>query len=413
MKSDLSINFSLNRKFLCQSLTYWRYFAAISFGFIIAQVIVFLFHQQINKSVIQNVSSFLAKNEFTGNPYKTAQAIETLENLGSIRCSELKSTGNQRSFYNSSENPSCHSKFYSSRIKWTTHSLNGQEWEIHTEVILPPGSLFIFWILRFSIVFFGVALMIHYDWRIRKLTYQKNIEIARLEAVKDLARQVAHDIRSPISALNLLAPSVYDGERRVVIQTALKRINDIANDLLKKGHKKNPPNSHLVQLQNSAQNDKDLVDVVPLLNSLILEKRTQFIDKPFLKIDYSIQDELSSVFLNLESSLFCRVISNLINNSVEAIPSSKGTVMVSIRCENNNALISIEDDGIGVPSELLPKLGNEQISLGKNIADSGSGSGLGLYHAKQSVKTWEGNLIIDSKIGIGTKVTIIIPRIKK
>ncbi len=66
-------------------------------------------------------------------------------------------------------------------------------------------------------------------------TYQKNKKLERAEAVGRLAKQVSHDIRSPVGALEMAVKGLRsdDSERLVLIRAATKRINDIANDLLK------------------------------------------------------------------------------------------------------------------------------------------------------------------------------------
>lgn len=100
-----------------------------------------------------------------------------------------------------------------------------------------------------------------------------------------------------------------------------------------------------------------------------------------------------------------RVVSNLINNSAEAIFGS-GTIVVSLeKLEGcNQVQISIQDSGEGIPEEILPLLFKKGKTFGKK-----DGSGLGLYHAKQTVESWGGELFLDSKRNQGTIVKICLP----
>jgi hypothetical protein len=67
--------------------------------------------------------------------------------------------------------------------------------------------------------------------------------------------------------------------------------------------------------------------------------------------------------------------------------------------------ITIEDTGKGISEEVLARLGSRGTSHGK-----ASGSGLGLFHARASVKNWGGNLELRSKVGQGTTVIVTLPK---
>jgi signal transduction histidine kinase len=72
--------------------------------------------------------------------------------------------------------------------------------------------------------------------------------------------------------------------------------------------------------------------------------------------------------------------------------------------------IKIADSGKGIPKLLIDKLGGKGISFGKESHKT-AGSGLGLYHAVTTVKSWGGDLSITSLEGHGTTITIKIPLI--
>jgi len=98
------------------------------------------------------------------------------------------------------------------------------------------------------------------------------------------------------------------------------------------------------------------------------------------------------------------VISNLINNSVQALGDT-GRVTVYLTGRDATIQIVIQDNGKGIPSDVLPKLMQRGETHGKE-----GGSGLGLYHAKTTVESWQGTLSLASTVGVGTTVTLTLPK---
>lgn len=244
---------------------------------------------------------------------------------------------------------------------------------------------------------------------------KEKAEKARVEAISHLTRQVAHDIRSPLSALNLVSSVLVevDEEKRLLIRNAVQRINDIANQLLEKGKEtvgnKSPPVSNsIIQAQNSEIKTELLS---PLIDSIVSEKRIQFREKQNIVIEADINQGYG-LFAKVNSVELQRMISNLLNNSIEALPDFKGQVKVAIRGYRNLVNIIIQDNGKGIPEASLKKLGERGFSHGKNQNESQSGSGLGIYHAKQTTESFEGKFEVLSKEGLGTTITIHLPRVE-
>lgn len=109
------------------------------------------------------------------------------------------------------------------------------------------------------------------------------------------------------------------------------------------------------------------------------------------------------------------MLSNLINNAVEALLEDTGRVDINIHERQNRILIEVKDNGRGIPSEILGKLGTSGVTHGK--VGTESGNGLGFAHAKESIERFGGAIEIASitkgKLECsGTKVTIILPKAK-
>jgi signal transduction histidine kinase len=217
-------------------------------------------------------------------------------------------------------------------------------------------------------------------------------------AIGKMAMQVAHDIRSPLAALDIATRSIsgLQEDHRLIIRNATQRINDIANNLLRQHRKENSD-------ANSAVDSPALL--ISMLDTIISEKRAQYFGR-VLQFDLDVKDGSHTVFVKVNTIEFKRMISNILNNSVEAMPKI-GHVIISLENDDNYAVIKIEDNGCGIPSDVLVKLFSSDISFGKK-----EGHGLGLQHAYSVVHSWGGNIKVSSEIGLGTTVSIYLPLAK-
>lgn len=219
-------------------------------------------------------------------------------------------------------------------------------------------------------------------------------ELKRQKSLASLAAQVAHDIRSPLSALNMVFGSVrgeISEQQRQMVKTAAKRINDIANDLLQKK-------------QIGDGSDQPIL-VAGLIDGVLTEKRILMVGQVELVFDPKAGFGL---FAKMKGADLSRVISNLINNAIESFDGVEGRVDVGLREESDRLEISILDNGRGIAPEVLAQLGQRELSAGKS---GESGSGLGVFHAKTTIESAGGEFSIQSKLGRGTLVNIALPRV--
>lgn len=229
-------------------------------------------------------------------------------------------------------------------------------------------------------------------WKL-KLTKIQSAEHA--EKMAEVAAQVAHDIRSPISSIQMTVKSLsmIPEEYKWIIFNAVKRIYDIANNFLHQYKSE----SHLKTL-NRISNEY----IPSILEMIVSEKRIQYYDRD-IKIDLIIEDNGWDIFSMIDHSHFNRVLSNLINNSVESITES-GSIIVRLLKDQNYCLIQVRDSGCGISDEILNKINQGQISTNKE-----NGSGLGLSHAFKKVSEWNGEIRLDSEENIGTTISLQIP----
>lgn len=241
------------------------------------------------------------------------------------------------------------------------------------------------------------------------------------QSLGKIAKQVAHDIRSPLAALSMAITSLNNlpEERRVLIRNAVQRINDIANDLLKKGAS---DNSNKIN-ETSKTNNKVAVDsskdmqaqnwnltnelIAAQVDILVSEKRMQYRNHESLEIDLDLSGSFGA-FAKIEVTEFKRLLSNLINNSVESFQKNKGKVQINVKKTSDRIEVIISDNGPGIPQQVLEKLGKVEVTFGKSSHAEG-GSGLGFLSAVNSMKMMGGEIKIQSTQNVGTKIVVALP----
>ena len=239
------------------------------------------------------------------------------------------------------------------------------------------------------------------------LRQQKDSQIRseRAAAIGEISRQVAHDIRSPLTALTMVVDELsgLPEEQRIILRSAAVRIKDIANNLIHQNSDRLAPHG---ENENKSFEEELSDQLIPVLvEGLISEKRVQFKGRDNLTIYYDAADESYGIFSKVNLNALKRILSNLINNSVESIPAF-GRVTVAVREQSASVLITVGDNGRGIPPEILPRLMKKGATFNKV-----GGSGLGLFHARNLVQRWGGKFTINSRVGVGTEVTIEIPRV--
>ena len=265
---------------------------------------------------------------------------------------------------------------------------------------------------RLILISFGTLLIIIFAlffW-FTLFTYRKIIDLETKNklmqnekdaAIGRLAAQVAHDIRSPVFALEAALKNIpqLPERQRVVVRHAVNSIRDVANSLLEKTR---------AQAASAGAADTGETEgylLASLLDPVVTEKRLQFETKLEISIDLELARESYGLFAKVQPVEFRRMVSNLVNNAVEA--GDNGKVSVGLAQKDEAIVLTVSDTGKGIPPEILAKLGQRGETHGK-----AGGSGLGLYHARTTVEGWGGSLAITSEPGKGTTVAITLPKAK-
>lgn len=268
----------------------------------------------------------------------------------------------------------------------------------------------------FSLVFetflswlFLLVISSFWIYQFRKNTiksYEKEIELTLARRFSDMSRKVAHDIRSPLSALNMLVghyKSIPE-EQKEIIQQVILRINGIADDLLNDTQKK----SFSIPTSTGAAQEEKSYQIIPAIKNLVNEKNLEVKSIPGVEVLLRLNNTPEDIEVAISDKSIQRILSNLINNSVDAM-TDNGMIFIEVQIRAPTLILSVIDFGKGIPQDVLEKLNRKEfLSHGKEKSNR-SGSGIGLESAYNDLQKAGGNLKIESKLEVGTRVTIELP----
>ncbi|WP_078381309.1 PAS domain-containing sensor histidine kinase [Sutcliffiella halmapala] len=214
-----------------------------------------------------------------------------------------------------------------------------------------------------------------------------------LTVVGELAAGIAHEIRNPMTALKgfiqLLQSSLKEGQYAMyfdVITSELKRIESIITEFLVLAK----PQAISYQQKNVVKIMQDTLDLLSAQAALENVQFASFYEEDLPEI-YCEQNQLKQVFINI------------LKNAIEVMPKG-GTISVILQqFETNMLLISIKDEGTGIPEDKIKKLG-EPFYTTKD-----RGTGLGLMVSYKIVEEHNGIIEVESELGKGTTFHIKLP----
>ncbi len=249
----------------------------------------------------------------------------------------------------------------------------------------------------------GSSIDITAEKEAEELKNQANRIVAKeQEKFREIVGQVNHDIRSPLTSLQILTSKfayLFPEDERNTFNTAITRIIDIASNMMNYFKPKVEVEGEILSEEISSL----LVSIE--LVEILAEKKYEYI-KRSVEFRHNFSQRGNFTFVNIQSRAFGRMISNIINNAVDSLEDNEGIVEVKLNVEDDRVEIIIEDNGKGMLEVIKNKImNNEAISAGKK-----DGHGIGLTQVRQVLESSGGELDIESKIGEGTKIILTFPK---
>ncbi|HEY9736003.1 MAG TPA: ATP-binding protein [Trichocoleus sp.] len=212
---------------------------------------------------------------------------------------------------------------------------------------------------------------------------------------------ISHEFRTPLSLIMGSAQLLEESIKPVVeekrlknlyrIQTSARLMTQLLNDILTLARAEAGRlecNPSLVEVQSFCLN---LVEDVQL--SYESQHSIKFIQRG------------SQTHAWVDEKLLYSIISNLLSNAIKYSPSDKD-IHVVLNCEADQIIFQVKDEGIGIPSEELPRL-YDPFSRGRS-ASGIAGTGLGLAVVKKCLDLHQGTIAVESEVGVGTTFTVTI-----
>ena len=212
----------------------------------------------------------------------------------------------------------------------------------------------------------------------------------RMAAIGELASMVGHDIRNPLTAISgatyfLKNKSGFGVDERSqemldLIDDKIEESNKIVSDLLEY--------SRDIKLEKSPTNLTKLVKAS--LASIDIPENVMVVN--------DVDDE----YVEIDEQYVKRMFVNIIRNAVDAMPDG-GTLTITSRRSINVLEVSFKDTGVGIPEEIIDDIWKPLFTT------KSKGMGFGLAICKRIVECHGGEIIMESKVGEGTSLTVVFP----
>ena len=217
---------------------------------------------------------------------------------------------------------------------------------------------------------------------------------------------VSHELRTPLTSVKSYLEALDEGALTEpvapdFIKVSLDETNRMmrmVTDLL-----------HLSRIDNATSHlDVELINFTAFITFILNrfdKMKSQDEEKKYeLVRDYPI----NSVWIEIDTDKMTQVIDNILNNAIKYSPDG-GKITVSMKTTDDQMILSISDQGLGIPKQDLPKIFDRFYRVDKARSRAQGGTGLGLAIAKEIVKQHNGFIWAKSEYGKGSTFTIVLP----
>lgn len=218
---------------------------------------------------------------------------------------------------------------------------------------------------------------------------------------KQFISNVSHELKTPLAAIRGFSQYLYEGENED------KDLQKIYFHLVNESDRLTMLINELLMLSRFDKADREELstektDLSELTDSVVSDLRSKA-DKKEITLDINLE---KAVFLPVNKILMSHAIANILDNAIK-YSNAKSHIRVETFVRQKEAVIKISDQGIGIEKSDIARV-QERFYRAKN-SNVAKGSGLGLSICKEIVEKFNGYLVIESEIDVGTTVSIILP----
>ncbi|MFC0270268.1 two-component system histidine kinase PnpS [Metabacillus herbersteinensis] len=240
------------------------------------------------------------------------------------------------------------------------------------------------------------------EWKGIVLVFHDITELKKLEQMrKDFVANVSHELKTPITSIKGFSETLLDGalsDRQTaeyflaIILKESDRLQSLIQDLL--------------DLSKIEQQGFKLsiqpCDVVEMLNEIIFMLKCKAEEK---EVELLLATPDEEVYILGDLNRLKQVFINLVNNALTYTPKG-GKVRVVVDDKDDSANIIVNDTGIGISEEEIPRIFERFYRVDKARGRNSGGTGLGLAIVKHLIEAHKGHISVTSKVGQGTTFTV-------
>ena len=217
----------------------------------------------------------------------------------------------------------------------------------------------------------------------------------REQAWREMAKQVAHEIKNPLTPMRLTVQS-FERKFNPEDPNIKKKMAEYSETLIQQIDVMSSiasAFSDFAKMPSQRREKLDVIDVVKHALDIFTEDYIQYIPKE------------EKIEANLDKTQLIRIITNLVKNATQAININENPLVeLKVLSENNNVKIMVSDNGKGISET------NKKLIFEPKFTTKTSGMGLGLPMIKNIIEAYNGTISFTSTEGIGTVFTVILPK---
>ncbi len=218
---------------------------------------------------------------------------------------------------------------------------------------------------------------------------------------RQFVSDASHELKTPLASIKLLSDSILQND--MDMDTIKEFVGDIGNE----AERLNRMSSKLLSLsriESMDDVDSEIINIVPTAERVV-RMLSRISQKNNVKVITDFQQD--SPVLILEDDLY-QILFNLVENGIKYNVAG-GTLTITLRREDDDAIISIADTGVGIPNEAIPHLFERFYRVDKARSRKSGGSGLGLSIVRSMVEKNGGSIRVDSIENEGSTFTVTFP----
>ncbi len=223
----------------------------------------------------------------------------------------------------------------------------------------------------------------------------KLAESEREEAWREMAKQVAHEIKNPLTPMRLTVQS-FERKFDANDPQLKQKLKDYSDTLIQQIDTMSAVASAFSNFASMPAQQNETLNVVEVVE-LALDI--------FNEDDVTFESDEKVIISKMDRTQLIRIITNLVKNAIQAIPKEQTEKRVSVRVERRETevLIAVSDNGIGIEAENFGRIFEPKFTT-KN-----SGMGLGLGIIKNIIENYKGTITFESEFGKGTTFLVSLP----